>query len=252
MLLRPKSYLPILALAALLLLGASANGAKIYLSPDTVRLTGIVPPTDVDLELRVDAATTNIKLFSIAFAFDVLKLDSTAIDTAHIKEGPLFPAVGQTVFNYRLDTTTSGAKVLVVEGLILGYLKAANGPGVLATIKLKLRDTGKVTLAVTSHETRDINNTLFSSDAAGSVIFANFPPLPFGLQIPSSNQTITGVGCGKDSVTLRWGRSSSIYPGESITYRLEYCTNSAFTPPVSTVSGLTDTLYRIPLSVLGK
>ncbi len=250
--LQPKSYLPALVLLLLFLVSGAAQGAKIYLSPDTVRLTGMVPPTDVNFELRVDAATTSIKVYSITFAFDATKLDTNAVDTGHIKEGPLFPAVGQTVFNFRLENSPTYGKVLVLEGLILGYLKAASGPGVLATLKLSLKDTGKVALSVLSHETRDVNNTPFTSDAAGAVIFANYPPPPFNLKVPLSNATVTGIGCDKDSVTLYWGRSVSVYPGESVSYKLEYCQNAAFNPPVTTVSGLTDTSRRMPLTILGK
>jgi hypothetical protein len=248
----PKSYLPFLALAILLVFGVSAHGAKIYLDPDTMYLTGIVPPHEVTLELRVDDATPNLKLFSISFPFDASKFDSTTIDTAHIKEGPLFPSAGLTIFNFRLDTTKLGVKVLVLEGLILGYQKAVNGPGVLATLKLHIRDTGKVVLPVKEHELRDINNTLFPSDAYGAVIFVNYPPLHFDLKEPLSNQTINGVGCRKDSVTLFWGRSYSVYPGETITYKVEFCSNRAFTPPVYTMSGLVDSSYRVPLVLLGK
>ena len=250
--LQPKSYLPVLALLVICLIAVPAQSAKIYLSPDTVRLTGMVPPTDVDFELRVDAATTSIKVFSITFAFDVTKLDSNAVDTAHIKQGPLFPAVGQTVFNFRLENSVTYGKVLVLEGLILGYLKDASGPGVLATLRLSVIDTGKADIFVIDHETRDINNTVFSSDAGGAVIFANYPPIPFDLKAPTSNGTETGIGCGKDSVTLIWAKSGSVYPGESVSYKLELCQNAAFTPPVTLVSGLADTTRRLPLTVLGK
>lgn len=250
---RPKSYLIGLAMIGrLCLIAPAATGASIFLSPDTVRLPASAVPTDVDLELRVDAAMHNLKLFTITFNFDAAKLDSNAIDTAHIKEGPLFPSIGATVFGFRLDTTTSGQKVLVVEGLILGYQLAANGPGVLATIKLKAKDTGKIVLDVRSYQTRDINNVLFSSTAGGAVIYLNYPPVPFDQISPRLGQTITLAGCGKDSVTFKWAKSQSVYPGESVTYKIQYCQNATFAPPVYTVSGLTDTSYKAQVQARGK
>ncbi len=238
---KSMSYLTGFAAALFLLIGvgSAAHGASIFLVPDTVRLTSSVG-TDIDLTLQVDAATTNFKLYTVRIAFDPTKLD-----TVSILEGPLFQTGGNiTVFNKRLENNDS---VLVIESLILGYLKAVNGPGVLAYIKLHVKDTGRVDLDILSHETRDINNVPFASTAYGSVLFLDYPPEHFGLAAPASYQTVYGAGCGKDSVTFQWHRSVSYYLGESVTYKVEYCRNNAFTPPVWTRSGLTDTLLKVAI-----
>jgi hypothetical protein len=238
------SYLLGLVTVACLVFGTgTAYGARIFLAPDTVRLINPIG-TEVDLALQVDAATTNFKLYTISILFD-----PTKIDTVSISEGPLLASGGTTVFHKRLENNDS---VLVIEGLILGYLTCVNGPGVLANIKLKVLDTGKVDLAILYHETRDCNNNLFTSDANGSSLFFNYPPVPFILTTPGSDQTLSGVGCGKDSATFKWMRSRSVYPGETVSYKLEYCANEAFTPPVFTVNGLLDTTYRGGIPSPGK
>ncbi len=245
MLTRSTSCLTLLLAAFLLLGGSSAvSGATIFLSPDSVRLINPIGDT-VQLELRVDAATQDIKLFTVR-----IQLTPGKIDTLGITEGPLFPAQGQTVFNKRLENNDS---VLVIEGLILGYLKSADGPGVLAYINLKILDTGRVEVPIISHETRDVDNVPFASTAIGSILFLNYPPTPFNLLLPVSNGAVSGVGCGNDSATLVWQRSRSVYSGESVRYTLQYTKDPTWTPVnVTTLSALTDTTHRIQLLPIGK
>ena len=240
-----KSYLACAVALFCFAIGAgSAQGAKIFLAPDTVRLTGSVG-TLIDLELQVDAATTNLKLYTISINFDPTKLD-----TVSVLEGPLFPAVAPNpVFSKRMERHDS---VLVIESFILGYQLVANGPGTLAYIRLRVLDTGKVTLSIRGYEMRDANNNLIPSTAAGSVLFLDYPPEPFSLKVPTSNQALAVPGCNHDSVTFRWGRSSSVYVGETVTYKLEVCKNSAFGPPVFSYSGLTDTAFRPQIQGTGK
>ncbi len=241
---RPKAF-PLYVAALLLCVAfSSASGATIFLHPDSVRLIYPVGDT-VHLELRVDAATQDLKLFTVR-----IQLAPGKIDTLGITEGPLFQAQGQTVFNKRLENNDS---VLVLEGLILGYLKSADGPGTLAYINLKVLDTGRVDLAIISHETRDVNNDPFASTAIGALLFLDYPPTPFNLLYPLNGVAVSGVGCGTDSVTLRWQRSSSVYTGEQVRYTLQYTKDPMWAAPnITTVNSIVDTTYRIQLLPLGK
>jgi hypothetical protein len=219
------------------------SGASIFLNPDSVRLVNPIGDT-VHLELRVDAATQDLKLFTVR-----IQLAPGKIDTLGITEGPLFPAQGQTVFNKRLENSDS---ILVIEGLILGYQKSADGPGTLAYINFIVLDTGRIDLAILDHETRDVDNTPFASTAKGSLLFLNYPPTPFDLVYPLDGIGVAGVGCGLDSATLRWHKSWSVYAGEQVRYTLKYTKDPLWqTPYVTTVSGLNDTIYRIQMLPLG-
>lgn len=234
------SYLSIVAvLAAGLMLASSGLTAEIFLNPDTLYLHGATN-TDIDFTLEVDAATTDLKLFQIRFTYDPDKLD-----TVLITEGPLLPSSGQTtIFNYFLDQNDS---VFTIEGLILGPNVAVSGPGILANIKLKLLDTGTVHLDVVEHETRDINNDPFVSDANGAVILHEVPPAEFNLLTPTSDETIIGfVG---DNVDFQWTPSSSVYPSELVEYTLEFGTDPAFGGTTTVLTGLTDTIHTEPINI---
>jgi len=226
--------------ASTLIIGLSleAHSAQIFLEPDTVFLTGPVVGTKVSFELRVDAAMLDLRLFQVRYAFDPTKL---AVDS--IKEGPLFPSSGnQTVFNWFLDF---GNTVLTVEGLILGGGVTVDGPGVLGTLYFEVLDTGKVALDVISHATTTTGGASIPSDAYGAVLFLAYPPEHFGLIAPSSGAAIIATLCPPpDSVTFRWAKSRSVYPGEFVTYRLEFGTDPAFSVPLTTTVTLSDTTYR--------
>jgi len=237
------TFLTSVVIALSFITGVSSYGAKMFLSPDTVVLTASVGSI-VDFELRVDEETKDLKLFTA-----VISIDPTKVDTVSITEGPLLPSGGTTVFSRRLEHNDS---VLVIEGLILGYLKAVDGPGVLAYITLEVIDTGKVVLDITAHETNDINNVPFESDAEGAVMFLDYPPSPFNLVAPASNESFIALGGGLDTVTFTWSNTSSVYPGEGIEYKLEYCQNINFTPPVTEISGIIDTSYRKMFQEFGK
>lgn len=232
------------AVIVLLLCSSTGSGATIFLQPDSVKLVNPIGDT-VQLELRVDAATQDFKLYTVRIPLDPAKLD-----TASITQGPLFPSAGQTVFNKRLEDNDS---TLVIEGLILGYLVSVDGPGVLAYIKLIVLDTGRIPVDIVDHDTRDVNNDPFTSTALGSVILADYPPTPFNLLLPGHNGAVPGVGCGNDSTTLVWQRSRSVYPSETVRYKLEYTKDPSWAPAnVTTVSPVSDTTYKIPILPYGK
>ncbi|MBK7140451.1 MAG: thrombospondin type 3 repeat-containing protein [bacterium] len=234
----------IVAALCLCSLVSTVSGASIFLSPDSVKLVDPIGDT-VHLELRVDAATQDLKLFSVR-----IQLAPGKLDTLGITEGPLFQTQGQTVFNKRLENNDS---ILVIEGLILGYLKSADGPGTLAYINLLVLDTGRVDLAILDHETRDVDNVPFASSAFGALLFLNYPPVPFELRYPLNGEGVSGIGCGLDSVTVRWQRSRSVYSGEQVRYTLQYTKDPSWqVHNVTTVSSLVDTSYRFQILPLGK
>lgn len=217
---RFKSYL-VMAVAChiILIMAANSKAAELFLSPDTVFLTNGVGE-EFDLELRVDAATTDLKLYQALILFDPAKLD-----TVSISEGPMLKSVpsGQTMFYYFLENFDT---TLRVQSLILGYGLAVNGPGLLATIRLKVLDTGTVMLNIYHHELRNIDNNLMTSTAVGSVVFLNYPPQQFDLLTPIDGEVMERYP--GDQLTLEWEETQSVYPGEGISYRVEYSTSPAF------------------------
>ena len=81
----PKSYLVLLILSLLIFsVTTDARAAQLFLDPDSVFVTGGAG-TEFDLEVRVDAATTGLKLFQIR-----ISVDPTKFDTVSISEGTLF------------------------------------------------------------------------------------------------------------------------------------------------------------------
>ena len=250
MYLRTKSYLTIPALIVCLFFCVGAvHGAEIFLSPDTTLLTGGVG-TELDLELRVDAATQDLKLYVVTFRFDRTKIDtatniSGSDTTAAITEGPLLESAGTTVFNYYIE---AGDSLLTVEGLVLGYQTAADGPGVLANIHVVIKDTGLIDLEIVSWDTRDLNNDPLPSDAVGALIFNDYPPLEFNLIDPPDGGTETlFIG---DNLELVWEQTTSLY-AENVSYELRYGTDPGFAPAqTTTVSGLSDTTYKISVNDL--
>ncbi|MGD8921611.1 MAG: cohesin domain-containing protein [Candidatus Zixiibacteriota bacterium] len=232
-----KSFLITVVLCMLLgMLATGARAASIYLDPDTVYITTGVG-TEFDLELKVDAATTGVKLFKVSYDYD-----PTVLDTVTITEGPLFPSSGSsTFFGYYLIQEDT---ILQVEDLIFGAGVTVDGPGTLAYLRLKAIDEGMVNMSVISYALNDVNNDPIPSTASGAVIYVNYPPKPFNLMYPSDGNTVHRYP--RDSVRLIWSPSTSVYPGENVTYELQYGTSSTFDAgSTTTVSGLTDTSYTL-------
>lgn len=238
-----SSYLNKLVLVMMVLgLCGSVEAAQISMVPDSVFIT-TGAGSEFDLQLRVDAATTNLKIYQYDFAFDTAKLD-----TVSFTEGDFWDTTGaQTVFNHYLSQSSMAIRL---EGLVLGAGEAAGGPGLLATVRLKALDTGRIDLGVIASTLRDVNNSPVTHTATGAVVFINVPPKEFNLLNPLSNATVQATRCPGDSVTIRWNKSRSYYPGESVTYKLEYGTDRFFSPGSTTVVGaLPDTLFRLATTV---
>jgi hypothetical protein len=247
-----KSYLtvPILIVCVLLLAGVG-QAAEIFLSPDTTLLQGGTG-TEIDIELQVDAATTNLRAFQIFLSIDRSRIDTAWIisgpDTIDaVTEGPLLGTSGKvTYFNYVVE---NGDTILTVEGTILGYPGFVDGPGVLANLHMIVKDTGAIHLEVLRHELRDNDNNEIPSTAGGAVILNDVAPQEFDLLLPGDGATETLYL--DDTLELVWESSESYYPGENVTYTLQYAPTSSFLPGNTTsISALTDTVYKIPVEDL--
>jgi hypothetical protein len=235
-----SSYRIKLVLFAILLVSAwPATAARIFLQPDTLYVTSGTGG-EYDFQLRVDAATSALKLYQYDFAFHTLKFD-----TVSFTEGDFWDTTGaSTVFNHLVN---QAGTTIRLQGVVLGGGEAADGPGWLSTVRLKIIDTGRIDLSVLSDTLKDVSGQFISHTAGGAVIFVDYPPNPFGLVNPLSNSSVVATRCPGDSVTIRWHKSTSVYPGESVVYKLEYGTSATFAVPFTTViNGLTDTLRRLP------
>ncbi|RME30862.1 MAG: hypothetical protein D6800_01425, partial [Candidatus Zixiibacteriota bacterium] len=188
-----------------------------------------------DLEVRVDANTTNMRLFVVEFT-----IDTTKLDTVSVTEGTFWDTTGAiTVFNAFIQDS-----VVRLEGLVLGAGEAADGPGLLATVRFVILDTGRVDFNIINSDLRDVSNIPFTHDTAGAVLFVNYPPLDFDLLEPPDGANVSLLA--GDSLDLVWASTRSVYASDPVAYRLEYSTDPGFNPAVTTTVNLTDTTYTIP------
>jgi len=230
---------PTFLIAALLVFLTSVNAEScfIYLEPDTVKATSSIG-THIDFELRVDAVT-EMRAYSIEFTFDPTKL--SVVD---ISEGPLPPLGGTTMPVWGLE---DGDTILYIENFVFGWSPGSfDGPGVLAYITLEVIDTGFVDLFPLDVWSVDINGDPVLCDSAGAALYLDYPPTHFDLLEPAPGSTVMGTLCPDDWVTFTWGESWSVYPGESVTYSLEYSDDPAFGPGnTTTISGLTGVTHQV-------
>lgn len=221
----------------------STSGTKaqsIFLDPDVQYITTGVG-TEFNLELRVDAAVTSLK--SIVYH---INFDPTKLDTVSVIQGPLLPSAagGSTMFGvYIVDDR------LEIQDLILGAGIDVAGPGLVATIRFVVIDTGTIDLSVVHHRLRDVNGTLLATTASGSIIHINVPPAPFDLISPIGGASVSGLP--GDNFDLTWDPTTSVYPGETVLYTLEYSSVPTFDSPNTTVmSGLTSPNVTIDIGDL--
>ncbi len=245
MLLFSSSYRIKMALLAMILVWAEpAAAARIYIQPDTLFVT-TGTGGEYDFQVRVDAGTLALKLYQFDFSFN-----DTKLDTVSFTEGDFWDTTSAaTVFNHYLGQANTAIRL---QGLVVGAGEAADGPGWLATVRLKITDTGRIDLNVLSDTLKNVSGALMSHTAGGSVVFVNYPPSPFLLLSPPSNGSVAATRCSGDSLLFRWRKSTSIYPGDPVTYTLEYGTSAAFSPGfTTTIAGITDTSRRVATSNFG-
>lgn len=257
---------------AILIVGLAfeAQAAKMYLDPgDTLYYTDGVG-TEIDLELRVDADVQSLKLFVARLDFDPTKLrvaftidsvweydtisyDPLEIDTILswvdttelITEGTFWDTTGwMTHFDFFHLQNDS---VLRIEGLVFGAGVSADGPGLLASIKLETIDTGITDLAFNYSSLKNVSGDQIPHDVEGVVIVQDVPPDAFDLLDPHIGTSVIGLP-GQDTITLVWSSSSSIYPGEGVVYNLDFGNSASFHPDSTrSWTGLTDTTQIIPV-----
>jgi len=212
-----------------------AKAQRVFLDPDTVYITTGVG-TEFDLELKVDEDVASLKTFVFHVRFDPARMDTVLVD-----EGPLLPSAGATTV---FHSYIVGDSVLQIEGLILGAGIDVSGPGVLAYLRVRALDTGVLDMGVIGHQLRDVANTLYPSDSGGAVALVNVPPSPFDLLSPGGGELISGFP--GDFFDLVWQATASTYPGETVTYTLDYGTSPVFAPTqTTTLTGLTDTTHTL-------
>jgi len=236
-----SSYL--ITLSALLLMVGAWSGTRaqsIYLDPEITYVTTGVG-AEFDVEIRVSDNLPSLKSFIYHFDFDPTKLD-----TVSTTQGPLFPSSGAgTAFGVYIVQDT----IMQVEDLILGAGVDVSGPGLVATIRFRVLDTGTVVLAVTNHRLRDVAGTLLATDAYGGVIYINVPPLEFNLLSPIGGASVSGLP--GDLIPLSWEEAPSVYPGEGTVYTLEYSTSPTFEPAeTSTVPDILTNSYGLDVGDL--
>lgn len=219
--LRRLSYSSVLGITILILsFASSALSAAFYLNHDSV-LVATPVEDEFELELWVDADVHALKLFVAEFAYDPAILDTVAIT-----EGTLWDGVGLgTNFGYYIQDNDS---TLRVEGLVLGGGAAADGPGLLATIRLKGIAPGSINFGFKYYALKDVDGNLIEADTSGTVIRIDSPPSPFNLLQPNDGSTVSGLP--GESFDLVWASAYSEYPGETIVYDLDYSTSQFFDP----------------------
>ena len=234
-----RSYLIGLALSLIVLAAAPGSMAQtIYLDPAEVYITSGAG-AEFDLVLHVDAQTVDLKLFTYYASFDTAELD-----TVSVAEGPLLPSSGATtIFNKYIVNGNN----LQLEGLILGGGISVDGPGVLATVRVRVDDTGLTVIEPTEFRLRDVNGNFMTATAGGCTIYADVPPYEFNLLSPIGGEVTTGVP--GEYVALQWEATASPYPGENVVYNLEYGTSATFDAgQTTTVTGLTSAGYQIAVA----
>jgi len=230
---RKLSYLIVVGVALLSIVFAPDTGAaRLYLEQDTVFITSGIG-TEFDLELRVDADVQDLKLFIAEIDFDPGKLDTVSVTEGDFWDG----SGGLTVFGYYLQNNDS---LLRLENLVMGAGISADGPGLLATIRLKVVDTGAVDLSFHYYLLKDVHGDPIAAETSGTIVLINYPPLPFDLLLPQSIDTVNRFP--GETFQCDWRPTSSVYIGESVKYQLKLSPTDDFLPwSTVTLDDLVDT-----------
>jgi len=139
---------------------------------------------------------------------------------------------------------TSDTSKLLIESLIFWPTGVAvDGPGLLATIKLRNKSPGTFTMTIDSLVAHDLlGNDLPVTAGEGSVLLLNPPSDSFNLKLPSIGQLIEAAI--DDSVELVWESSQVFCPGDSILYTLTVSDIATFNSlNTYTFEDLQDTVY---------
>lgn len=236
-----KSY-PII-LTALLVCAVVIAGpcwaASVFTTPDSVFITSGVG-TEFTLELWIDAATQDLRAYQV-----LLRFDGDILDTVSFTEDPFFTSAGQTFGGkYLLGDSTTGDTALVLQSAILNEA-SVDGPGRLVSMQLQTVATGTADMSMFEFLLfdQDLNPiSPISTTGHGSMIFVDQGPSRFFMYSPVGGETL--VRQPGETIPLNWQVSHSVYPGESVTYTLDYGHSATFeSGSTTTIAGLTDVSY---------
>lgn len=152
----------------------------------------------------------------------------------------LRPGAQSVQFFHRM---TADSSKLIIESLIFQPLLEVDGPGLLATIKLRNIGSGIYNFTFDSLMAKDTLGNVLPVTGQGNVIIINPPPDSFGLISPALDQSIqASIG---DSIDLVWQKSDVYCPGDSILYSLILSDEPTFSSlNTFAVNNLQDTSYR--------
>ncbi len=235
-----KSYLTGLALVVLVtVLPHWSHAAHIYLEPDTIYITDGSIGTEFDLEVRVDASTVGMRLYEL-----LVNYQPGLLDTVSFTLGPLLDNSGYSVFDAYKIVESDEDTALYFLGILMGPDAVVDGPGVVATVRLRTKQAGEADLGIFNAVLTDVNNDTIPSTSEGSIVFINTPPDSPVLIEPAWGESVSGLP--GEEFDLVWSESRSVYPGEGILYTLDYSKTSAFLPESTvTVTGLIDTTFTL-------
>jgi len=214
----------------------TTEASRMFINYDTVFVT-TGAGTEFELELRVDEDVKSLKLFVVELNFD-----SDILEKIGETEGDFWDTTGaMTDFGcyYKNEET-----LLRIEGLVLGAGISADGPGWLGTVHLNTVGPGKLEMFYDYYSLKNVNGDPIPTTAEGTVVFVDYPPDSFDLLTPIALDTVSRLSGG--SFDCIWNSTQSVYPGESIIYKLEMCPSSNFVPESTMVfTDLTDTSATI-------
>jgi len=232
---------PLIVVLTLLLLTETADAGLIYLIDETGNDSVFVTDgvgTEFELRLMVDDDVVGFGAYQVDINFDKFILDTVEIND----DSSLFRNLGgMIIFSkyLRVDST-----ILRIQSMLIGAGLSVDGPGLLATIRLKAMGSGVTHLNFDMVHVAGPEGDIDVNDE-GIVAILNVPPDSFNLLSPPSEEDIF-LPLG-DSIQLAWAPSSSIYPGDYVLYKVSIGTDPNFAPEqTSTYLAYTDTLIFIP------
>jgi len=232
-----------LILLVLVLPAGFASAQMIYLTDgsasDSVLITTGVG-TEFELYLMADENLLDWRGYVAHLNYDKFMLDTVLVNDT----GSIFNELGEgyVVFHKYLREDST---ILRVESLLFGYGLSADGPGLLATIKLRATGTGAHNMFFDELGAIDVNgDSIQDLTGEGLEIFINAPPSAFDLALPDSASEFFLTL--EDSLKFEWHPAQSPYPGDFVEYILEYGTDPGFGEIyTTTIPGITDTFTYV-------
>jgi len=136
----------------------NAQAGEVFFVPET---TYVLPQDTFEIDIEVDEFLTGIHCFKVRVYFD-----RSLLELLDIVEGPLLSDQGST---WLFVKDTAGA--YEIANCLLGAGLYADGPGTLATIKLRAKEfSGNSELSILDHLFQDANLDIIPSASDNGVI----------------------------------------------------------------------------------